>query len=48
MTVRDVLGFTMIVSGSLMTLAYSVLLTHVIRGNKNKWLMIVVSILLVS
>ena len=38
-------SITILSTGTLMLLLYGIVLIHVYRGNKNPWLMIVVSIM---
>lgn len=48
MSVLRVTGIVVLSTGTLMAIIYAVVLAHVYRGNKNPWLMIVVSIMLLS
>lgn len=46
--VRLLFGYTALASGIIMTVADLIQLFHVIRGSKNRWLIIVISMLLAS
>lgn len=46
--IREWTSITMLVTGGLLIMLYVAMVTHILEGNKNKWLLTVVSLLLIS